>query len=983
MAKQRRVVRNPDVQASPPPATWPSPFVVFADLHAGGSSLAEACTVLAEVGALAEERNAKIVCLGDFWNLRGTLNVRQVDDVLREMERWKRECFFVPGNHDQVTLDGMVHGLNIFRPFPNVRVIDSPLVLPEWGVGFVPWRETDQAAAFAAVPAGMTIFGHGEVENALSNSGRQATGKVALGALEAYRSVYLGHYHKRQRLGSRQHVWYIGSPYQQNAGERDDPHGIAVVYPDREPEFVELHDLPKYWRFDMREPAGWDTSKVREVDIVEIVAPREMLGTAALTKSAAAVPARVRIKTEEPVENSAPANFALGLSDAIDQYVTETAVDLDVESARAYGRAILAEIPEARAHAPLGPVIDVVGLEIRDFCAVRGSVTVPIADVDFTLLRGPVRSGKTAVVDAVSWCLYGQTSPRKPGQAGATFRGDDVIHDAASSCSVEVALRIGGKDIRIKREKARGKGAKVSGFGALDGIADQQALIEQSLGLPYALWRACVSVGQGAVANFATDADKRRKELLEAAFDLEACPKAQVVARQRQRDAQVEVDSLVRQREVAEGQLQVLSGQDFSAQIKQWDDQRAAALEALKTRGNELRAARDKAATVLDGEAQWLATREACEKQIEALTAMLAGASLSGRIAELQRQYGAIEAEGAIVHRDLGAVKKKLEQAVSAASAGGQLTCRECGQPLPKGNAEAHLQALEAEVRAKEFEVRTLQSRAGNVMVELDDLNNRSSAETEGTKAQLAEARKVQQQCGEALGQFARVRANMEGIDGQLEALRKQYKDQAAALNPFTAQAEQTKRTIVELEGRVAALESEAENARGKLRLAEFWADGFGPKGIPVLVLRTVIYDLESAANRHLSALLDGTLLCRLQMVDEDLRIVYLETDETGETRERSYEQLSGGQRRCAELSFCPLGLSDVIFARRGVRVPLLVIDELTTHLGEEQKQRACEEFVATGRKVLVVDHDAAVQGHFDHVWTLLRKPTGTEVVVR
>ena len=990
MAKARRPLVAAPSPPEAPSQVWPHPFVVFSDLHVWAATLTQARHVLDKVGELAEERKAGIVCTGDFWNLRGTLNVRQVDEVLRAIEQWHCPWWFVPGNHDQVSIDGQIHGLNIFRAFARGTVVDEPLLLPELGIAFVPWREEGQDALYklsASAAGPYTIFGHAEVQNAVSNNGRLAPGKVALGTLESHRAVYLGHYHKRQRLGTRGHVWYIGSPYQQNAGERDDPHGIAVVTGDRvEPEFVNLEDLPKYWRFDMAS-TEWDVSRVREQDIAEIVVPRELIGSEDFRKAAAMIPAGVvRPKPAETPDVPAASSFALGLVDGLDQYVAEHAAEsgISADVLRDYGRSILSEIPEAAATVALGSIIDIADLHVENFCALRGKLHVPIEDVDFTLLRGPVRTGKTAVADAVMWCLYGQTSPRKAGQAGATFRGDEVIHDGAPSCAVSCELRVAGRPapVRVRREKVRGKGAKLflDGLAVAEGIADQQVLLDRAIGIPYTLARVCVSIGQGAVANFVTDADKRRKELLEAAFDLESCPKAQVAARTRERALQASLDDLRRQHAVAEGQFSALSALDFTVQIAQWDKQREEALAAIRTRGETIKGQRESCVTALAGESEWLAARERFEKQIETLTASLASASPTARIAELQRQYGGIEAEAAIVQRDLNTAKGKLEKAVAQASGGGDALCPTCAQPFPKSHLEEHMRALENEVRSKAFESTTLRSRASNLSVELDNLNSQKSADTEGTKAALDEARQGLRKCGEALTQFTRIRANLEAADRQLEDLRTQFREQSALVNPFGAKAEEARTKLVELRACIDALAYETAEGEAKLKAATFWVEGFGPKGIPVLVLRTVIYDLESAANRHLAALLDGTLLVRLRMDGDDLGISYLETDVHGSVRERSYEQLSGGQRRCAELSFCPLGLSDVIFARRGVRIPLLVIDELTTHLGEAEKQRACERFAASGRKVLVIDHDPSVQGHFERVWSLTRDAAGVRL---
>lgn len=74
-----------------------------------------------------------------------------------------------------------------------------------------------------------------------------------------------------------------------------------------------------------------------------------------------------------------------------------------------------------------------------------------------------------------------------------------------------------------------------------EGVLDQQNLVNNIVGLDFDTWRMCVYLGQGispdvlavdnlqlasqrydagAVSNFVTDADKRRKELLSRALNL-------------------------------------------------------------------------------------------------------------------------------------------------------------------------------------------------------------------------------------------------------------------------------------------------------------------------------------------------------------------------------------------------------------------------------------------------------------------------------
>jgi hypothetical protein len=57
-----------------------------------------------------------------------------------------------------------------------------------------------------------------------------------------------------------------------------------------------------------------------------------------------------------------------------------------------------------------------------------------------------------------------------------------------------------------------------------------------------------------------------------------------------------------------------------------------------------------------------------------------------------------------------------------------------------------------------------------------------------------------------------------------------------------------------------------------------------------------------------LSILLQGKINCTLSMEGDDLQIDFHEFDQvSGKLRSRSFTQLSGGQRRCAELAFSPV----------------------------------------------------------------------------
>ena len=991
MPKQARPIKSPPkkpakrkpVRKKVAPGE-PFRFIVFGDLHVNNETLERACELLSIVGDKAREYEAGIVCLGDFWDMRGTLDVRQVEQILSVLESIKARKIFIPGNHDQVALDGTIHGMNIFRGYQDIEVATDRIIVNDGTqTVFIPWRERpeEQREIFdlSRVVNGFNwaLFGHAEVAGAIANSGKKASGLVTAKQIEKVaRACYLGHYHKRQQIGDR--IWYIGSPYELDIGERGQPHGIALITNEQiEPVWFDLDIFPRYWRFNYGDE--WDLSAVKENDIVEVQAyPQDMMNPE-FAEALSTIPANVRTAPKAlPSDEGAPA-FALKLDDAIAQYVNQELErishpfnEMDLV---ALGRDILSQVPEATALKPLGAEVSITGITLKDFCVISGELFIDVSEMGRALITGPIGMGKTAIADAAGWCLFGSTTPRKAGQIGATLRADDVINDYATECSVACNLEVGGKSVTVTRTKQRGKGSTVSikGIKSKEGISDQQKLIRQIIGYPYELWRACVALGQGAVANFATDADKRRKDLLSSAFDLESCPAAQKVAKKRLDTVNATLENSKRQQLVYQTEKNTLETQNFKTQIEQWELQKQAELDHFTKVGNEAKQKIAQCEDLLKGEGEWIKSKSLHDQRIDNITKQLAELRPTKRIAELQRQYGALEAERAIIERDRNNAQTELNRLIEQANSGAAI-CPECGQALPKDSVEQHIQSHEAKVVSKATELKTFQSRMVNIAAELDALNTGGSEEKEQRETALAESREALKKCDEALPQFARIRENMQNAQKALDDARADYTRKAAVQNPFEEQAKQNKAKIEELTSKIETLATEVESLSNEKDSLLFWVEGFGAKGLPVLVLRTALYELELAANRYISKLLDGKVHCRLAMDGDDLRVLYFEQDMQGNIHERAYEKLSGGQRRCVELAFAPFALSDLIFNRCGVKINLLTIDELTTHLGQTQKRRVCEILENLDRpSIIAIDHDLTVRGYFDKVYELIR----------
>ena len=962
--------------ALPPMNPWK--VVVFGDLHVKATTLDRCLTVLQKVRELALAHGASVVCTGDFWDQRGTLSVRQLDAIQSELDLHLAAGIawvMIPGNHDQVTRDGSVHAMRVFERYPNITVAGDLLLDDQKQIAYVPWREdpTVATAMFAGIPAGYTAFGHGEIKGATTNAGHKAEGRFVPGTVRHLRAVYLGHYHERQAIG---HVHYIGSPYEQNFGERSIPHGVGIVSnASVEPEFVAFDDMPKHWRMT------WPDDKkllalVRKDDIVEILAPKAELRSPAFLKAVASVAADDVRPLPLPVSASgdhAPA-FALSIQEAVDKYV-EDAKSANAASLKALGHGLLRAVADSKSISPLGNVVHFTALEVAGFCAVRDLATLQIGSLGTCLLRGPMGAGKTALAsDALTWCLYGTTAPRKAGTVGSSLKADEVIHDEVDMVRVAVSLTLDASpDVyQIMRVKRRGKGAALAvlkngnAFGKV-GISDAQDLVQHVIGLDYDLWRTCVSLGQGEAQNFVTDAQKRRTELLERAFQLEACPPAQDLARKRAKEIQAKVEPLQTQVAGIHAKLELLAAVDCGKESGLWEVDRRFRVGECQSRHLAATARATELSSHLAHEAAWIERAASLKAQMDGLVDRVRVTDVKPKVGKLHSAIGAANAE-------LGSAKAAHANLIKSHSdASKAQACPTCGQALPAHVHEDYLVGLEQQIESRRTEVSSFEIRIANLQTELGQIVVEGAPESATLAASMTELRKHISESDAALTAIAAIRMQLAqaGRDASVEQVA--IENANAERNPWEAKqreqdAQADKLRAAELTARTALSTLIAEKAA-----LDFWVEGFGATGLPVLVLRTALYELEMYANSFLSRIMAGRVSTELAMEGSALEIKFFEHTERG-MKERDFLQLSGGQRRCVQLAFAPFAISEMIFNRTGVRIPFLVIDELTTHLDADTKPIVCEVLRELDREtVIVIDHDPLVQGEFDVVYDVAK----------
>ncbi|KAL6073891.1 hypothetical protein QOT17_004585 [Balamuthia mandrillaris] len=555
--------------------------------------------------------------------------------------------------------------------------------------------------------------------------------------------------------------------------------------------------------------------------------------------------------------------------------------------------------------------------------------------------------------------------------------------------TIIVELLVDGNPITIKRLKKRKAGAKVliteggtNNFRLQNRISseDSQDLIHSIVGMDYSLFRTCVFLGQGEVTNFVTDADKKRKEMLATLFGLNACTHAMKIARDNRRRNEESVYKLEKDMVALDSALRTWTALNPSEDERQWHETTNDKLTKLKIAISAEEAKMQHVLATRRSEAQAASTddpsdpgRGQLEEEVISLNKQLRKVSESSLISSLKVKLGETQTN----QWQAGKLSQDLFNRINTLEHAADKTCYTCGQPLMPDNSDRIIGQLKTQLESANTEERQLEQQVAALKSQLADMHKQQQTDIGQLELRLKEAQKK-------LAALRQQQEQEQKISMQLAQLKARVAELETATNPHLEKRAQQAREIARLTREKSQKEGELNSARSELKRNAFWEDGFGHKGMHVTVLEEVLPQLQTYANRYLSRLLKGRVHCRLEMEDEKLLLRFFEYDITAQqTRERSFNQLSRGQQRCVELAFSPFALSELVFARTGLRTPFLIVDELTTHMDAETKPVVCDLLRELGReKIVVVDHDPTVQGQFDAVLDIA-KQDGTLTVAR
>jgi len=294
-----------------------------------------------------------------------------------------------------------------------------------------------------------------------------------------------------------------------------------------------------------------------------------------------------------------------------------------------------------------------VRLEFEGFTAFREPTAVDFDGADLFALTGATGSGKTSVLDAMVFALYG-TVPR----LADLRKVEPIIAQGMNEARVRFDFTVGVDTYTATRVVRRTKAgattpeARLEGAGeVLAGNADElTAKVSELLGLSYAHFTKCVVLPQGEFARFLHDKPKDRQDLLVSLLDLEVYGRMAELAGRRKSAAASEAGVLV-------GRLGDLAAATPEA---------IAAAEARVQRLTSLVADLDAATPELEGLRAEVAAANTAAERLDSEVASLDAITAPDGLDELHDRLTA--ADAAVAATDIG-VQVAEAAATAAASA--------------------------------------------------------------------------------------------------------------------------------------------------------------------------------------------------------------------------------------------------------------------------------------------------------------------------
>lgn len=560
-------------------------------------------------------------------------------------------------------------------------------------------------------------------------------------------------------------------------------------------------------------------------------------------------------------------------------------------------------------------------------------------------------TGKSSLLEAMYWCLYGRTS--------RGLKSNDIVTWGAKQCSVEMKLNVAGQKLTVKRSQSPNS-------LTLNGRAVEQGELTATVCLSPEQFLVAVMMPQFG-ESFFDQSPAAKLALFTDIMGLDFWLNQSTDAAKLAKEISVEKADADRKINIGKGAIEELTASiaDLNQKRDTFDAEQVRIIKKLtedlkvhEAEAPKLQAALKRAELCLTGAQQrFVAARKALDQAGE--------------------EFEDLRMEQVAVSRGEGVVAEKLVTLHKAEKRMKDLgvECPSCRQKVPHQHVHAVLKELTAEIKG--------------VHKEADKLA-KSAPDLAPIRAKLQQLKQDLSTIEKNRDDFTRERQTLlnewnrhVAIKGNMTVTLSEAHDR---LNPFDEMLGKYGRLLTgrRLEGR--ELKKQADALANDLTATEFWVGGF--KRVRLFLIESTLQQLEVEVNNNLSELGLGDWSIEFDVERENKSggitkgfTVMIRSPGGGDAV--PFAAWSGGESQRLRMAG-DLGLANLIMERAGLENTIEMFDEPSKHLSQEGLNDLAETLAvraeASGRRILLIDHNTMDFGGFANTITVIKDKNGSRL---
>lgn len=611
-------------------------------------------------------------------------------------------------------------------------------------------------------------------------------------------------------------------------------------------------------------------------------------------------------------------------------------------------------------------------LEIENFLTIK-SAKVGLADRGLQLIQGLNEddssassngAGKSSLVDAIDWCLYGLTA--------RDVKGDAVINLAAKKdCRVSLTMSNGASKYRVTRYRKHKEGknsllVELMGEAAVDMShgtdAETQKVLEKIIGCSHEVFVAAVYSGQEIMPDLPKMKDRELKTLIEEAAGLQRIEKAYELARERMntlKSAALDATNRVANLRADQTRAELAMGEVF-VKVAQWEENKEVRVKESEDTVTEATRAMTKAGKMAR---DLLPACKSANTLVIGIDDKLAGHKRLETVA-VAAERAVRSAELAIdtsLLKRLAAQVQVHETQIANAATECKKPCKECGTVLETMSVKDYIAHRTEHLDAAKLKLEQGKVLAREQVAKLLALRT-DAATARAAVPDVSALAKIREESVLVINEWKAAETASTRCVADVKAAGEQLALRRTEPNPHQSALELSEKQVKGVVERLAAAATTLTDSTQNFEIASSVVKVFGPAGVRAQILDQVTPFLNERTADYLSALSDGEIAAvwttLTRAASGDLKEKF-SIDVTHAKGGDSFVALSGGEKRKVRLATA-LALQDLVASRATQPINLFIGDELDDALdpaGLERLMTILERRSRERGTVLLISH--------------------------